>query len=147
VAASLKQPLSLTSEYLRALEARGLLTVRRVGKRVKYSSADAVKRQSANPLSAALRKTFLREEKPVDTAFKLATAFTHPRRIEIVRLLQIAPRTTAQIQTVTGISARSLSRHLRKLEQRGFIVRCLGGFAVANRTDPFGQELVRLTMK
>lgn len=147
VAASLKHPLSLTSEYLRALEARGLLAVRRVGKRVKYSPADTVKNQNANPLVAALRKTFMREKEPVEAAFTLATAFTHPRRIEIVRSLQLAPRTSAQIQTATGIPARTLSRHLRKLERRGFVVQCLGGFAVANRTDALAQELVRMAMK
>jgi DNA-binding IclR family transcriptional regulator len=36
VAKHLRQPLSLTSEYLRALEARGLLTAHRVGRWVEY---------------------------------------------------------------------------------------------------------------
>jgi len=147
VAARLKQPLSLTSENLRALEARGLLTARRVGKLVTYSPGDSAANQAVHNMVDALRRAFLREQHPVETIFKMATAFTHPRRIEVFRALQGEARTAAQIQQATAISERAVRRHLWKLESRGFVIYRSGRYAVLNRPDAFGRELVRLAAK
>jgi len=121
------------------LEARGLLTVSRAGRRVTYQPA-----RSAGGLAAALRSAFERESRPVETVFKLATAFTHPRRIEMFRLIQTKPQTSAQIHAATRISGRALQRHLNKLESRGFIAHPLGIHSAVKRTDAFGCELARL---
>jgi len=147
VASQLRQPLSLTSEYLRGLEARGLLTANRVGQRVKYLPSHDKTSVSAPILVAALRAAFRRDPQAVETIFRLATAFTHPRRIEIFRALQTTPRTSGQIQGVTGISGRALRRHLGKLEARGFVVCRHGLYSMANPPDAFGRELARLAVE
>jgi DNA-binding IclR family transcriptional regulator len=147
VAACLKQPLSLTSDYLRVLEARGLLTASRVGSHVKYLPGDHAKSHATQGLVTALRRAFLREKQPVETVFRLATAFTHPRRIEVFRLLQSKPLTLAQIVEATGIPARALRRHLWKLESRGFVAYYSRTYTPINRTDSLGQELARLATK
>src|SRR2546425_418512 len=120
VAERLGQPLSLTSEYLRALEARGLRRARRVGRRVEYRSSPSPGAEPAAGLVSALRKTFQQETQPVETVFRLATAFTHPRRIESFRALQNGPRTLGHLRAATRLSSWALVRHLRKLEARGF---------------------------
>jgi len=43
---------------------------------------------SSAELVEALRRVFNREGNPVETIFKTATAFTHPRRIEIFNALR-----------------------------------------------------------
>jgi DNA-binding transcriptional ArsR family regulator len=143
LAARLKLPLPVASQYLRALEARGLLTCRRAGLRVIYRLGGG----STSPvqeLLKALRMVFKRETAPVEMLFRAATAFTHPRRIELFRACHRQPRTWAELKSVTGASNRALARHLSKLEDRGFIVSGAGRFAVAERADAIGRELARM---
>jgi DNA-binding IclR family transcriptional regulator len=143
VAARLNRPLSMTSEYLRMLEARGLLTVRRAGRRVEYGPPRAGGKRPPRRLAAALRLTFAREPKPAEAAFRLATAFTHPRRIDVFGILRTKPQTLRQIQASTGISESALVRHLGKLQAREFVTLRYGRYAVARRDDAFGRELAR----
>ncbi|MBI5383616.1 MAG: hypothetical protein HZA90_02905 [Verrucomicrobia bacterium] len=144
VADHLHQPLALTSLYLRALEARSLLTVRRTGRWVSYRPSPATEPSPSAGLLVALRAAFQHEAEPVETIFRLATAFTHPRRIELFRLLKTGPRKLGQLRAAAHISAWASLRHLKKLEARGFITRQEGLYAVAERTDGLGQELARL---
>lgn len=144
VAEHLHLPLSLASEYLRALEGRGLLAARRLGRRVEYRPCPATGQGSAAALGAALRGTFKRETQAVAVIFRLATAFTHPRRIEIFRILQAGPQTLGQIQAATRFSSWAALRHLRKLEARGFVAGQDGIYVVARRPDDLGRELARL---
>src|SRR6266496_3726668 len=74
-------PIPVTSQYLRALEARRLLKVCRAGKRVSYRLVSAVTGGRAQGIVEAMLQVFRREPKPVEELFKTATAFTHPRRM------------------------------------------------------------------
>ena len=141
VARQLKLSLPAASQYLRALEARGLLTVGRVGRRVKYRLGAAPSGEAAQELIEPLRRAFQREPSPVETVFNLATAFTQPRRIEIVRALKQEARNRGQLKAVTGMSGRALARHLRKLEARGFVVCRRGMYSVTARPEGFGRAL------
>ena len=85
VAARLKLSVPVASQYLRAMEARSLLKVRRFGLRVAYRIADD-QNGPAQGLVRALRQTFRRYSSPAETIFKQATAFTHARRIECFRV-------------------------------------------------------------
>lgn len=143
VAARLKLPRSLTSEYLRALESRGLLAVRRIGRRAEYSAAQRPSQPGSGEIVAALRFAF-KEEHP-QTLFKIATAFTHPRRIEVFRIIQKQSCTLAQLRSCTAISRRALVRHLEKLQSRGFITCQQGIYSPAELGDALGRELARLT--
>jgi len=148
IARRLRRPESVASESLRLLESRGLLAVRRVGRRVEYrlgprGGAGGLR---AGGLVAALELAFRGERDPVEVLFRGATAFTHPRRIAIFRALQAQPRTLRQIEAATGIPQRALGRHLTKLEARGFVRRAQGRYRIADRVDAFGRELARLAL-
>ena len=147
VAGRLRLGLPLTSEYLRALESRGLLAVRRVGRRVTYRTAPRTDPRRTQTLVTALRRVFQHEAQPIATVFKLATAFTHPRRLKIFRALQVEPRTLGQIQTTTRVPGRALSRHLKKLAARGFITRHRRRYHVNRSACAFGRELARLAVQ
>jgi DNA-binding transcriptional ArsR family regulator len=143
VAARLKLSLPVASQYLRAMEARSLLKVRRSGLRVAYRIADG-QTSPAQGLVLALRQTFRRDSSPAEIIFKQATAFTHVRRIECFRVLNGRAQTLAELRATTGISARAIVRHISKLEARGFVVCRQSRYTVVDRSDAFGRELARL---
>jgi DNA-binding MarR family transcriptional regulator len=102
---------------------------------------------SAQVLVIALRSAFRQESSAVESLFKLSTAFTHPRRIEIFRILNMEDRSLSQIQAATGISAPALLRHLRKLEARGFVVRQMDTYAATEPACASGRALARLAVE
>ena len=132
------------SQYLRALEARGLLTCRRVGLRVEYRVPATATGTAAAEIVTALQLAFRRRAQPIETLFKLATAFTHPRRIEVFRAVRCGADSFGKLQMATRISARALSRHLAKLEARGFVKNQMHAYAVANPPHSLGRVLGRL---
>jgi DNA-binding transcriptional ArsR family regulator len=146
LAGRLELSLPVASQYLRALEARGLLVVRRVGRRVTYRPVSAPAQQTSFELIAALRRVFAQDGTPVETIFRAATAFTHPRRIKIFRALNSEGQSFAQLQAVTRISGRALRRHLKKLETRGFVGCGLGKYTVLPGGDGLGRKLARLAI-
>ena len=121
-----------------------MLAVRRIAGRVKYQIRAVPSDEAAQDLIRALRRTFQHNPSPVETVFKLATAFTQPRRIEIVRALKQEAQCRRQLQAATGISLRALARHLRKLEARGFVVYRRGIYSVTESSEGLGHALVRL---
>jgi DNA-binding transcriptional ArsR family regulator len=121
VAEQLHLTLPVASQYLRALEARGLLTVRRKGRHVFYRPVAFDPADTNAQLIAALRTVFAKNDDAVERVFKLATAFTHTRRVEIFRAVHAQPGALVEIQAVTHVSAPALYRHLRKLESRGLV--------------------------
>lgn len=50
------------------------------------------------------------------------TAFTHPRRLQILKALAGGEKDGEALRVATGISARALNRHLAKLTSRGVVV-------------------------
>ncbi|MSU56772.1 MAG: metalloregulator ArsR/SmtB family transcription factor [Pedosphaera sp.] len=143
VAENLDLTLAVASQSLRALESRGLLSVRRDGRRVLYGF-NRTSESAANPLAAQLRTALHRGSVSAAMIFRLATAFTHPRRVEIVRLLQTEPRTVLQMQVATGISYPAMIRHLHKLESRGFVAQRDGNFVAVEPLESLGRVLGRM---
>ena len=121
LAAQCSLTLPVASQSLRALEARGLLRVNRIHRRVEYHITTRSEAGSLAELIAALVAALRREPLPTRAIMKLATAFTHPKRIQIHRMLQSGPKTEMQLQTPTRLSSLALWRHLRKLKARGFV--------------------------
>lgn len=142
IAQGLGRPLPVISQYLRALEARGLLTVCRMGRQVYYRADPAT--GNALELVTALRSILKQDAEPIETIYRLATAFTHPRRVEIYRVLKRGPCSMEQIQIATGISPRALARHLQKLEARGFVSVRMGKYTVVDCPSAFARALGRL---
>lgn len=147
VARQMRLSLPAASQYLRALEARGLLTCRRIGLRVEYRPAVTTE-GGGGTIAAALRMLVgRRRQQPPDVLFKLATAFTHPRRIEVYRAVKNGADSFVRVQAATHISRRALARHLAKLEARGFVNNEGDVYAVTNHAHPFGRVLARLAVQ
>lgn len=145
VAKCLNLPLSTTSKALRLLESRSLLLAQRTGSLVKYS-VGTDRASTPSGLTTALRRALreVNQEENVDAIFSLVTAFTHPRRIEIFRALWDRPQRFEQLQTATGVPPWALYRHLKKLEDRGFIKHHSGLYQAAQPTNAVQRELMRL---
>jgi DNA-binding transcriptional ArsR family regulator len=148
IARQMRLSLPATSQYLRALEARGLLTCRRVGLRVEYRPMAMTIEGGGGAIATALRMLVgRRRQQPPDVLFKLATAFTHPRRIEVYRAVKNGADSFVRVQAATHISRRALGRHLAKLEARGFVKNEGDGYAVTNHAHPLGRVLARLAVQ
>jgi DNA-binding transcriptional ArsR family regulator len=111
--------IAVASQYLRVLEAGGFLEARRNERSVEYRPKDGAKTQSGLP--HALAREF-ENKRAVETVFKLLTAFTHPRRIEVYQSLAGRTQTLEELVRSTGIPWRPLLRHLSKLRSRGFVL-------------------------
>ena len=132
------------SQYLRALEARGLLSCRRLGRRVEYRLSSDTSEGAAEEIVKALRLVFRRKAQPIEAIFKLATGFTHPRRIDVFRALTEGADSIAKLQTATEMPARALARHLAKLEARGYVKNEMELLVATIPRQPFGRVLARL---
>jgi DNA-binding transcriptional ArsR family regulator len=144
VAKAVDLPVPTTSQYLRAMEARGLLEVRRDGRNVRYRLAMTDPAHPAHGLVKAISLVFKRKPEASAALFRAATAFTHPRRIEIYRAVKRSPKTLSQIIAASKIPAWASLRHLHKLEERGFVSSLSGYYLAAKQTDDFGIELTQL---
>ena len=113
-------PLSSATMALRALQARGLLGVRREGLFVLYSARADDSVEHAAAVLAAVLQAFRRGDAPAEI-MRAATAFTHVRRIRMVQALAAQPEDVATLAVVCGISRPALYRHLDKLARRGVV--------------------------
>jgi len=137
-------PVAVTSQYLRALEARSLLVARHKGSFVSYRVSDGETAGVVQPLVTALRVVFQRERDPIRIVFKLATAFTHPRRVAAAQALAGGAQTLLELQDRTGISIPALMRHLAKLEARGFMVRGNRTYSLVSQRAPLPRVLAAM---
>lgn len=123
VARRLGISMSLASQSLRALNARGLLSARRSGPLVYYTPSANRSIPNSSHLLQAIQKAFTSDKNPCENMFRSFTAFTHPRRISIVNLLWKNPMRLGDLSAKAKISRRALGRHLRKLISRGIMKR------------------------
>jgi DNA-binding transcriptional ArsR family regulator len=144
VARQMRLSLPAASQYLRALEGRGLLTCRRGGLRVEYRPVARTNEGGGGAIATALRMLVGRRHRSPDVLFKLATAFTHARRIEVYRAVKNGADSFVRVRAATQISARALARHLAKLEARGFVKNEGDVYVVTNHAHPLGRVLARL---
>lgn len=122
VAAGTRISENLASEHLRALQARGLIQACRKSRWVHYAPAPDPLVPSARPLLTTLRQALLTQKKTEAEIIHTLTAFTHPRRLAILRYFQKAESASAEdIAAATRISLPALSRHLGKLAARRLV--------------------------
>jgi DNA-binding transcriptional ArsR family regulator len=132
------------SQYLRALNARGLLQVTRTSRWVRYRIAADDAPEPIAKLLRALRASFSQDRDPVEKIFRLATNFTHPRRVEIWQPLRNGAQPLEQLQAVTRISSPALARHLMKMQVRGLIAATDRYYRAVSPRDPMGRALAEL---
>jgi DNA-binding IclR family transcriptional regulator len=144
VAARERIPVVTASAYLRALNARGLLGVRRTGREVRYSvRADPSVADTDRLIEALLRR--LRSTGADTTALeRTLTAFTHPRRIAIVQALNDHAGGVQDLCRRCGISAPAMFRHLAKLETRGMAECRDGCWRLTRPRSAFGRRLLAI---
>jgi DNA-binding transcriptional ArsR family regulator len=127
--------------HLRALNARGLIIPHREKMKVFYRAEANSAVAFAPELLAALRNC-CENDIPFKTVIRRATAFTHERRIELIRSLTQSEQTFDELLKTTGMSASSLSRHSGKLKARGLIRRNRGKYRLEKPGDELGHVLL-----
>ncbi|MBI2440823.1 MAG: helix-turn-helix domain-containing protein [Lentisphaerae bacterium] len=121
IARTMKLRRPIVSIHLRLLAARGLLCARRRGARVHYTTEPDSTIPEAKLIVGALREIFQTEKHSAQYVFRLATAFTHPRRQAIYEALHKTDCSFTALRRQTAMSSRALRRHLHKLAKRGFV--------------------------
>ena len=130
-----------TSNELRVLVANGVLWKRRSGAYVYYSIAESEvdprrsivsllastfhrKQRGRKSFAAIARWTAATKACPSDDEiFAILTAFTHPRRLQIIRwLTQRGPSRRLPMARALAMSGNACDRHLAKLLRRGVVV-------------------------
>jgi DNA-binding transcriptional ArsR family regulator len=144
IAQELGLTLSASSHYLRLLESRGVLEVARAGRFVKYRVTPETRGTPPARLAALLVQSLAGDADDCAETFRKLTAFTHPRRIELVKTLRGDRLTARQLGARSRISHGAMSRHLRKLKSRGLIVEKGALIQPAVATDPLTSHLMKL---
>ena len=108
---------SNASMQLKILCSAGLIRFRREKMKVIYRVEADARVGCAEELLCALKKSH-DESVSFDAIIRQVTAFTHERRIEIVRALLDGPLSCVQLTDRCGMKSSALSRHLLKLEAR-----------------------------
>ena len=111
------------SMCLRALQARGLIRAARHSRWVRYTAIPDPLVPSARPVLKAMGRALLENDGKESEIIRALTAFTHPRRLLILRGLQQTPWLSDDaMEKMLQISQSALSRHLAKLESRGLVL-------------------------
>lgn len=122
VAAAAKVPQDQASLCLRALQARGLLHSKRQSRWVRYDPTPDPLVPVAAPILAGISQAVLKERLPEEALIRCLTAFTHPRRLTLLRhLKEKAPMTFSNLARAGRMSETALFRHLKKLADRGLV--------------------------
>ena len=120
-------PVPTASTYLRALNARGLISVVRAGSFVYYGMRSDRSLPAARDIQRAFRSLFARAWLPnnwPERLLPLLNAYANARRIEIIRTIAAyQPIGYAELRRRCGICETSFVRHLRKVTMGGVIIR------------------------
>ncbi len=143
MAGRLRIGVSRASQELRRLNSRGLLAPTRAGSEVRYRLSPDPQVGDAEALTGAIRACLRVPGTSPDAAFvRIASCFTHPRRLAITRELRMGPRTVAALRRGTGIPLRALKRHLVLLHARGVVGRDDGVYRLRPVRHPLFRAIV-----
>jgi DNA-binding transcriptional ArsR family regulator len=136
-------PTSLASQYLRQLQARGLLAARRDSRWVHYAAMSDDSVVHAGRILTAVRAALQAQKPPFSRTRQTLTGFTHPRRLAILSVIVARPGADADaLRAVTGISRQALARHLDKLRRHGILAEADGCWRVVPSPDPLAAALL-----
>lgn len=138
-------PVAVASRELRRLQSRGILRAWRSGRDVRYRFEADPMVHDAVRLVPVLRDGFRGDSMAFpDLCFRLATGFTHVRRIGIVRALAEGPAGFDDLSRRTGIQKSALARHLAKLVRRGLVDKNHGLYGISSTPVPLARRLLEL---
>ena len=135
----------LASVHLRAIGARGLITARPNGRWLYYSATPNPLVDHAEILIDTLRKCCM-AKMDNEQIIHCATAFTHQRRIEIVKGLHHKAMPFGELVFATQISAPALHRHLGKLLDREMLEHNGKLYRINTPANPLGETLLKLAL-
>ena len=132
LAAEANLSVSATSIYLRALNARGLISVVRSGSYVYYGTGSDRSLPVAVAIQGAFRRLFAKKNLPpnwVDLLLPVLNAYSHQRRVAMIRILSANTKITfAQFLKSSGFCETSFLRHLKVLTKAGIVICDPNGF-------------------
>ena len=137
---------SNVSNQLQILAEKGLIAPKREKQKAFYRPATQNSSEYAKNILPALKKCHA-QEVPHRQIIQHATAFTHERRIQIVRCLVRSEETFESLLKKTGMTVPALNRHLRKLLQRNVIQKNLRAYQLVNPRDRLARHLLKLATK
>ena len=131
------------SQELRRLQSRGLIQANRRGMNLLYRPVPDPLVSTAAPLLQAMKETFRRYPATDDEqAIRIATGFSHVRRLVIARLLRIGPMDTRELEALAGMSRDALNRHLLTLKAAGCVRREGKRIHLEDNPHPLAQCLI-----
>lgn len=137
---------SYASFQLKVLFSAGLLRFRRQEMSVIYRAEATVRDERTVELLATLKECC---EKRVsyESVIRQVTAFTHGRRIEIVRMLRDDSCSFGELMDQGGMTSSALSRNLLKLESRRVVWRDAKLYRLAQPSDRLGRMLLDIVCR
>ena len=142
---------STTSTYLRALNARGIISVSRNGSYVRYSNGTDRSLPEAQAIQDAFGNMFSRtaalSEDWAKVLIQKLRAYSHPRRIAIIQC--IAKKNAigfVEISKSVGIPQMSLFRHICVLQSSGLIAESEKGYSLAASDNDVESVLRKLVV-
>lgn len=109
------------SEHLRLLHQSGFLGQERKSKWIFYSAVLPSGFPVTEKIYKPLRKQLIASDRQISSLLKLMTAFTHPRRVEILKRLFNSSRSFEELIELCDISPMAMKRHLDKLVSRDVV--------------------------
>jgi DNA-binding MarR family transcriptional regulator len=146
IADELEMDPAMTSAALRTLGARGVLVARRTGREAVYTLEADPTVPEARRLVRALAAE-LAETDGLEASFRVFTAFTHPRRAQIVQSLESGPLPRASLALDTGMSYPAVCRHVQKLIARGIVKSGQDRLRLAKPPSKLARMLLKTAMK
>jgi DNA-binding transcriptional ArsR family regulator len=134
------------SSQLKILFSAGLIRFRREDMNVIYRPEADASDERAVALLAALKRAYDRKM-TLKAVVRQVTAFTHERRIEIVRLLMDGPHGFAELMEQSGMTSSALSRGLLKLQRRQMVAREGRVYHLVKPVDALGAALLSIVCR
>lgn len=134
-----------TSMQLKELHTYGLITPNRRKQSVYYTIRERPPEIYPQLLLPTLIHSAKSNTSP-DVIIHLATAFTHQRRIEIVRLLSGSPKTARELLDSSNMKRSALSRHLTKLKHRDFVLQNDSVYRLNHQKKIVGATLLKAAL-
>ena len=129
--------ISAASQELRRLQSRGLLRRSCHGTAVVYLPAPDPQVPAAAPLLAALKTVLTGRTADPSRVAALAKGLGHEKRVELVQILQgQGPRTAKELAATLRTSLANLSKHLRILNDGGWVQKTGRQYALRPATTP-----------
>jgi predicted transcriptional regulator len=130
---------------LRQIQARGLCRATRTGRWVSYALEADPRVPHAHALLSALVPAVKACRSDSEPLIAALTAYTHPRRLDIVSTLRrTGPCTSESLGARCGISLAALYRHLDKLERRNVLQQTKSSVSLRHPRNPFARLLLAL---